>query len=106
MGTHMMSGPVDRDTLKGRIRKVLIEALGASVSEEELGFGDALQSSVAMDSVAMVGFIVELEKEFGVKFEAEWLDMNRLMNLPLLAEYIRGRTAGAEGSSHEPAGER
>lgn len=93
MGAHVMSGPLDGGRIADRIRKVLIEALGSTLNVDDLDFGDALQESVAMDSVAMVGFIVALEKEFGVRFETEWLDMKRLMNLPLLAEYIRQQTA-------------
>lgn len=94
----------DRSGIAQQIRRVLIDALGLDLREEELGYSDNLQELVAMDSVAVIGFVVALEKEFGMRFEPEWLDLERLTDLPSLADYIRRRATGPVPDSGEPAG--
>jgi len=98
-----MSHLTDSTGIAQRIRRVLIEALRLDLSQEELGYSDHLHDLVAMDSVAVIGFIVALEKEFGVTFEPEWLDLERLTDLPTLADYIHRRTTGSLADSIGPA---
>ena len=98
-----MNDQTYRSDIARAIRRVLIDALGSDLLEEELGYSDNLRELLAMDSVAVIGFIVALEKEFGVTFEPEWLDLERLTDLPTLADYIHRRTTGSLADSIGPA---
>lgn len=74
------------------VRAVLAQSLGL---EGEAAAGMNLRDVSAVDSVAMIEFVVAIEKKFGVTIEEDWLDQERLLNLPALADYIgrrRGRT--------------
>ena len=85
----------DKSEVAGEIRRVLIAALGLDLSEDELSYSDNLHELVAMDSVAVIGFVVALEKEFGIRFEPEWLGLQRLTDLPSLVDYVWQRAAGS-----------
>ena len=81
----------DQQEIAGRIRRVLIESLSPGLREEDLGCIDKLDDLVALDSMAILEFVVSLEKEFGIVIEPEQLELAILKDLPRLAGYIAGR---------------
>ena len=81
----------DQQEIAGRIHKVLIQSLSLELREEDLGYSDKLDDLVALDSMAILEFVVGLEKEFGITIEPEQLELAILKDLPKLAGYIAGR---------------
>lgn len=98
-----MNNWTEKSGIAREVRRVLIDALGLELREEELSYSDNLHDLVAMDSVAVVGFIVALEKKFGMRFEPEWLDLERLTDLPSLADYICRRATMPDPDGGRPA---
>ncbi|MCW5980382.1 MAG: acyl carrier protein [Bryobacteraceae bacterium] len=76
-----------------RIRSVLNDSLGLNLSETDLRFQDRISALVAFDSVAILQFVTGLEKEFGIVVEPDWLQIDRLGDLPRLATYVESRVA-------------
>lgn len=70
------------------VRAVLAQSLGL---EAGAAGGMNLREVSAIDSVAMIEFVVAIEKRFGITIEEDWLDQERLLNLPALADYIAQR---------------
>ena len=86
------AGHPSRDTMD-RIRRVFIQSLHLSLSEEDFNYEAKLDESVGLDSVAVLEFVTALEKEFGVEFEPEMLTIDLVRNLKDLAAYLEERTA-------------
>jgi acyl carrier protein len=86
------AGSGSRETMD-RIRRVFIQSLHLNLREEEFSFEDKLDESVGLDSVAVLEFVIALEKEFGVTFEPEMLTIQLVRDLRELAAYVDERTA-------------
>ncbi len=71
------------------LRKVLLESLELDSRDEHLAEAERIQDVVAMDSVALLQFVVALEVKYGISLEEDWLTIDRLTDLPALARYIR-----------------
>jgi acyl carrier protein len=79
-----------RDVTVEAVKAVLAQSLGLPEGE---GTGEeSLHDAFAMDSVALLEFVVALEKTFSISIEEEWLDMEHLLDFPALADYIRQRS--------------
>ena len=94
MGPAVSDAGPEGDVSVEAIRTVLLEAAGVNLPENELGGLNRLHDAIAVDSVALLEFVVALEEKFSISIEPEWLDLERLMDLPRLADYVRGRIAG------------
>lgn len=77
-----------------RIRRVFIESLHLNLREEEFSYETKLDEAVGLDSVAVLEFVIAIEKEFGIAFEPEMLTFQLVRDLKGLAAYVDGRTAG------------
>jgi acyl carrier protein len=75
-----------------RIRRVLIESLHLNLTEADLSYEDKLDETVGLDSVAVLEFVTALEKEFGITFETEMLNIEMVRDLNGLALYLERRT--------------
>jgi acyl carrier protein len=77
--------------VESRIRKVLNTSLSLGLPEEELENIETLDEFFGVDSLAVLEFIVALEKEFTITIEPEQLELAVLKDLPRLACYIASR---------------
>jgi len=86
----------DNNELESRIRRVLIDSLSLNIAEDELQYGESFEEIIGLDSLAALEFLTAIEKEFGVAFEEDELDLAVLGDLPTLAKLIRSRSSGSE----------
>jgi acyl carrier protein len=91
-----------RDTI-GRIRRVFIDSLHLNMREEDLSYETKLDEAVGLDSVAVLEFVIALEKEFGMMFEPERLTLELVRDLKELTAYVDERTMRRSGASEGPA---
>jgi len=78
-----------------RIRKVFIEAVSPDLSEESLRFTERLDEVAGLDSIALMEFVVAIEKEFGFTFEPEQLCLELFRDLDRLTAHVVRRVEGA-----------
>ena len=78
-----------------RIRRVFIQAVSPDLTEESLRFTERLDEVAALDSIALLEFVVALEKEFGFRFEPEHLRLESLRDLDRLTAYVVRRVEAA-----------
>lgn len=79
------------------IREVLLTALELDPLDEQLDSLEKIQDVVALDSVAVLQFVVALESKYGISLEEDWLELDRLTDLPALARHIGQRREAAAG---------
>jgi acyl carrier protein len=72
----------------GRIRRVFIESLHLNLREEDFSYEAKLDEAVGLDSVAVLEFVIAIEKEFGITFEPEMLTIELVRDLNHLAAYV------------------
>jgi acyl carrier protein len=80
------------ESLKTRIRRILIDSLELDLKEDEIEDGISLDELFGLDSIAVIEFVIALEKEFEITIESERLDSNSLKNLDRLSAYIEKLT--------------
>jgi acyl carrier protein len=73
------------------IRQVFAETLAIHLAEDELAGLHQLSDAVALDSVAALQFVVALEQRFAIRFDEDWLDLDKLSDLDALTAYINRR---------------
>jgi acyl carrier protein len=93
----MSSSQEQRDRIAASIREVFARSLGLQPPDVEMRESLRLNESVAMDSVAAIEFVVALEKHFGIQIGEDWLDIERLADIPRLAGYIEGKISAEIG---------
>jgi len=81
----------EKDTVKDRIKRVMIRALELNLNVGDIEEKVQLDELFGLDSVAAIEFVLELEKEFGITIEPEYLDVEILKDLDKLGAYIAGR---------------
>jgi acyl carrier protein len=77
--------------IESRIRKVLNMSLSLGLPEEELENLEMLDECFGVDSLAVLEFVVALEKEFTITIAPEQLELAVLKDLSRLACYIASR---------------
>lgn len=75
-----------------RVLRVLVDRVGANVTEEDLRGVTHLDEVVALDSIALLEFTVGLEQEFGIRFEQDRLEHAFLADVAVLVKYLDDRT--------------
>lgn len=93
MGSPLNGTPIDPAGVSSLIRQVFAETLDLKFPEDELAGVHQLSEAVAMDSVAALQFVVALEQRFAIRFDEDWLDLDRLSDIEALTAYISGRLA-------------
>ncbi len=86
------------DDVTRRIREVLVRSLSLDLAEEGVRYAEKLDELAGVDSLAMLEFVTALEKEFGLTFDAELLELETLKDFRALAAYIESRLAGPGGA--------
>jgi len=60
--------------IKERIQKIFSKFIINKNELEAVFQGKSILKTISIDSLTMVNMVVELEKEFGIRFDAETLD--------------------------------
>jgi acyl carrier protein len=93
------SGAPAPRTTTDRIRRVFVSSLRLNLSETDLDDAQRLDELVGLDSLATIEFVTALEREFGITFEPELLQMDFVKSLPQLSAYVEGRVAQTQRPS-------
>jgi acyl carrier protein len=83
-----------KESAKNRIRRILIDSLELDLKEDEIESGVNFDELFGLDSIAVIEFLIALEKEFSITIESERLTSRSLRNLDGLAAYIEKLTGG------------
>ena len=81
----------DRNDVADRIKRVFIDTVAPGLREEALRFTEKLDDVAGLDSIALLEFVVALEKEFQFRFEPDQLRRELLRDLDGLTSYVAGR---------------
>jgi len=78
------------EAIEERLKKVLIERTSSPLSTEEIRSDIALVGSgLALDSVALLEFVVGVEEEFSLIIDDSALTVQQFESLRTLANFIR-----------------
>jgi acyl carrier protein len=80
------------ESLKNRIRRILIDSLELKLQADEIADSTNFDDVFGLDSVAVIEFVIALEKEFEITIAPEYLDSKNLKNLDRLSAYIKKST--------------
>jgi acyl carrier protein len=88
------------DTLKPRVKEVIVRSLRLSMPPDEIAddiplFGEGL----GLDSIDALELVLEIERTFGVSIGDEHLGKRILHSVDTIAEFIHTRQAGEGGSA-------
>lgn len=79
-----------KSSRKKRIGRVLVETLELNLDSDVIGEGTDLDQLFGLDSVAIIEFVLGIEKEFGITIEPDKLEPGLITNLDKLTAYIGG----------------
>jgi acyl carrier protein len=79
---------LEYDEVANRIRRVFVQSLGLNLSPDETARISDLASVSGLDSLALLGFVIGLEKEFSQQIEPERLNLVFLRDLKALTDYF------------------
>jgi acyl carrier protein len=74
-----------------RVRKVLQQSLGLNATADEIAAAASVDQLLGLDSIAMLEFVMALEQEFALTFDADNLDEELFGDLERLSAHIAGR---------------
>jgi acyl carrier protein len=80
------------ESVKNRIRRILIDSLELDLKEDEIEDGVNFDELFGLDSIAVIEFVIALEKEFDITIESERLTSSSLKNFDGLSAYIEKLT--------------
>jgi acyl carrier protein len=98
-------GGTSCETLE-RILAVFADSVHLNSGEEGLTYEEILDEVVSLDSIAVLEFLIAVEKEFGVKLEPAVLEFEFLRDVRGLASHIEDRTrrpSGQEENARPPS---
>ncbi|MFC4102466.1 acyl carrier protein [Paenibacillus xanthanilyticus] len=84
-----------------RIRDLILRNEKVRLGRDEIGPDTDLIHDLALDSMAIVHLLADLEEEFGITIEVEEIGLSLLRELRLLEKFVRSKAAASLG---EPAG--
>jgi acyl carrier protein len=77
--------------IANRIRRVFVQSLVLNLSPDETARISDLSSVAGLDSLALLGFVAGLEKEFSHQIDPEHLNLAFLSDLQALTDYFAQR---------------
>lgn len=80
------------ESVKKRIRRILIDSLELDLKEDEIEDGVNFDELFGLDSIAVIELMVALEKEFAITIESDRLTSSSLKNVDGLSAYIEKLT--------------
>lgn len=72
-----------------KIKTILETVTENPGSAANIGDNDNIITDVALDSVQMIEFMLELEENFGIEINFDELDFSHLTSVSILASYIK-----------------
>jgi acyl carrier protein len=75
-----------------RVSRVIADALGANVTEEELRQVSRLDEIIAVDSIALLELVVGLEREFAIRLDPSSMKRDFVLDIAGLTNYLETRT--------------
>ena len=89
-------GGTSCETLE-RILALFADSAHLNAGGEGLTYEEILDEVASLDSIAVLEFLIAVEKEFGVKLDPEVLEFEFLRDVRGLASYIEDRTSRPSG---------
>jgi acyl carrier protein len=88
----------DLDTLKHRLKELLIERLKfEDMTPDDIGDDDPLfDGGLGLDSIDALEIVVMLESEFGLKIKNESSAREHFRSIGSLAQFVKERTAAKD----------
>ena len=83
------------DLILQRLRHLASSSLNLKLTAEELATLTRLDDVTGFDSLTVLEFLMAVEKEFGLTFEASELRTDFLADLPRLAKFIAARSGAS-----------
>lgn len=85
---------MDKINIEKTIKDIIYKTVKDFIDESavyNIGVEDPLQE-LGIDSVSFIKIVVELEKEFSIKFEIEDMELTKLNSLNKIIDYIINKT--------------
>jgi acyl carrier protein len=80
-----------------RLKKIIVQDLDVNIKESEIRNDVSLyEGGLALDSIAIVDLIIQIEKEFAFRFEDKELNTDLFNNLGSLATFIDVKLAKSD----------
>ncbi|WP_312352673.1 acyl carrier protein [Sphingobacterium siyangense] len=82
-----------KDLIKSKIKKIIVEDLGLGIKMEEINEDVSLiDGELAMDSITIVNFIVEIEKQFEITLDENEISGRLFESINSLADFIESKS--------------
>ncbi|NBI06439.1 phosphopantetheine-binding protein [Senegalia massiliensis] len=80
---------MNKDSIKRKLKKVLINILNLEMSEDEIADKELLfEGKLGFDSLATIRVVFAIEDEFDIEIEDEELSVDLFESIETLGEYI------------------
>ncbi|MEH6309114.1 acyl carrier protein [Olivibacter sp. CPCC 100613] len=77
------------DLTKENLKRIISDDLGLLINREDITDDISLyDDGLGMDSITIVNFIIEIEKQFGITIEEDEMSASLFENVNSLASYI------------------
>ena len=77
-------------SIEQKMKQLLTCVVNYNIPIEQISSDEAL-TTIGIDSINFIKYIVSLEKEFGIEFNDEDLDMNRFVTFKNLILYVKSK---------------
>jgi len=81
----------DVRTIRKRIEQILIESLHLDSETTDLSGVRMIDEAIGLDSIALLEFVIALEKDFGITLDAELLEYELVNDLDRFAACVATR---------------
>lgn len=79
---------MEKDSILEKIKNVLVEEVKLIAEDDDINIDTHLQNDYAINSMQMVVFLVELEKEFKIDMDDESVTQDTIVNIKQLITYL------------------
>lgn len=79
---------MEKDSILEKIKDVLVEEVKLIAEDDDINIDTYLQNDYAINSMQMVVFLVELEKEFKIDMDDESVTQDTIVNIKQLITYL------------------
>ena len=78
--------------MKERIKEVISKSYMSNLSPEEIREEMTLVDDLSFDSLGFVQMILDIESTFGIKFDEEYVSMDKLVTVKDVINYVEEKT--------------
>jgi acyl carrier protein len=98
----MVDAQLSVEDVVQRLKQILVQDLLLNVTLDEIRDDySLLDEGLALDSIVLEEFIVQIEDQFGVRFDDRLLNTELFSNLSTLAAFVAHECAAARASGGE-----